>query len=272
MNDHLCCTFIGHSTVLLQTSSTAILTDPHFGERLLWFKRKKPLPFTPGHLPDLSCVLLSHPHLDHLSVSSFKYISVSTPIVVPDGCEKSISRFLPNPIIELTHFAHHELADGTDITAMPVRHAACKICSRTTRNNAYLIRMASTGEHVYFCADSAYGPHFAEAGNLSPVDIAILPIGAYRPRWLMRRTHMTPAEAVNAFEELRALHLIPIHHGTFRFSLESVDAPAEWLRRIVAERPELASRVHLLLPGEQFPSVHPLAPLSRAPLAAGVHP
>jgi len=158
---------------------------------------------------------------------------------------------MPNPVIELTHFARHELADGTEITAVPVVHSASHICPfYPTRSNAYLIRRPGSEGSVYFCGDSAYGPHFAETGKLARIDVALLPIGSYSPRWYMRRIHMTPAEAVTAFEELRAAHMIPTHHGTFRLSLENPEAPIRWLQKILEERPDLALRIHPLTPGE----------------------
>lgn len=244
-------TFIGHATILLEIDNSKIITDPHLGKRTLFFGRKRPLPYPPANLPSISTVLISHTHFDHLNISSYKYISCAVPIIVPEGSERAIGQFVPNTIIELAHFAEYELPDGTKVTALPMRHRSSRLSHlRFKRSNAYLIRKSDTC--IFFCADSGYSEHFGEIGNLAKIDLAFLPIGSYEPRWLFKNCHMTPAEAVRAFEDLRASHLVPIHHGTFRLSLEAMDAPAKWLEKIVGERPDLANRIHILKPGEKF--------------------
>lgn len=246
------CTYIGHATALIGMGETNILTDPHFGSRTLFFPRRQPLAFAPQDLPELACVLISHTHYDHLNIASFKYISTGVPIIVPEGCERAIGQYVPNPIIELSHFADHELASGVRITALPVKHHSSRISHlRYGASNAYLLRRPEGG-CVYFCGDSAYGPVFQETGNLGRIDLALLPIGNYAPRWLMHRCHMTPAEAVQAFADLKASHMVPIHYGTFPLSLEGKDAPLAWLEKIFEDRPDLAARIHPLAPGERF--------------------
>lgn len=231
---------------------TTILTDPHFGKRVLFFPRKTPLPFPPSDLPDLSAVLLSHTHYDHLNTASYRFVSCSVPIVVPEGTERAIGQYVPNPIIELAHYADHELADGTRITAVPLLHRSSRLSHlRFTKSNGYLIRRPE-GSCVFFCADSGYGKLFGEIGNMGKIDLALLPIGSYSPRWPMRRCHMTPAEATQAFEELKASHMVPIHHGTFLLSMEGLTKPIEWLKKILEERPDLASRIHPLEPGQSI--------------------
>ena len=247
------CTFIGHATTLIGAGEAKILTDPHLSNRTLILKRKSPLPFAPSELPELSCVLLSHTHYDHLNVASYKYISCNVPIIVPEGSEPTIGQYVTNPIIELSHYANFELPDGTEITAVPIKHKSCRISSlRFTNSNAYIIHRPDTKTRIFFCGDSAYGSHFGEIGNLGPIDIAILPIGGYEPRAFMKASHMTPAEAVQAFEDLGAKHMIPIRHSTFRLSLEPIDAPLQWLENITISRNDLTKRIHLLKPGETF--------------------
>ncbi len=253
MSTRISCTYIGQGTTQVRLGETLILTDPHLGKRAFLSPRLQKLSITPASMPDPACILLSHTHCDHLDISSYKYISTGVPIVVPEGREPAIGRYLPNPVIELAHYAVHELACGVEITALPVIHSSSHIFDLgISRSNAYLIRKPGMEGAVYFCGDSAYGPHFRETGNLGRIELALLPIGSYEPRWLMRNKHMTPAEAINAFEELGAAHMVPIHHGTFRLSLESPAAPRRWLEKILEERPDLRSRVHPLEPGENF--------------------
>jgi len=247
------CTFIGHATTLIGIGNTNILTDPHLSNRSLISKRKSPLPFSPSELPELSCVLLSHTHYDHLNISSYKYISCKVPIIVPEGAQPSIGQYVTNPIIELSHYASFELPDGTEITALPVRHRSCRISSlRFTNSNAYMIKRADKNERIFFCGDSGYGGQFSEIGKLGSIDLAILPIGGYGPRAFMKNSHMTPVEAVQAFDDLGAEHMIPIRHSTFRKSLEPLSAPTKWLKKIIETRDELTNKIHILKPGEEF--------------------
>ena len=83
------------------------------------------------------------------------------------------------------------------------------------------------------------------------MDLALLPIGAYRPEWFMKSRHMNPEEAVRIFEELQARYMIPIHYGTFKLSTEPIEEPAKWLRRIAIEK-GLTDRLRILEPGETF--------------------
>ena len=253
MNPNISCTYVGHSTALIGIGGAHLLTDPNFGSRVLCSPRRSELAFDPARLPELSCILLSHTHCDHLHIPSFKFISCGVPVIVPEGCEPAVGNYVPNPIIELSHFADHELADGVEITAVPVTHSKSHLFPMVeSRANAYLIRKHGSPGTVFFCGDAAYGAQFREIGNLGQIDLALLPIGGYEPRWFMGRVHMTPAEAVTSFEDLRARHMIPIHHGTFRLSLENIEAPIAWLEKILAERPDLATRIHPLHSGEHF--------------------
>lgn len=253
MAENISCTYIGHATTIVRIGGSSLFTDPHFGRSTLIFPRRKALPFSPSELPTPSAILLSHTHYDHLNISSYKFISCSVPIIVPEGSERAIGQYMPNPIIELSHFADHELVCGTTITALPVRHRSSRISHLgCTKSNAYLIRRPDQSGAVFFCADSAYGDHFREAGKLAKIDLALLPIGGYSPAWLQSRSHMTPEEAVQAFEDLNADHMIPIHYGTFNLSLEPLNAPAKWLAKIIGEKEDLATHIHPLAPGDNF--------------------
>lgn len=248
MKNNLSCTYIGHATVLADVGGTRIITDPHLGRRVLCFKRKAPLKLDPVLLDDLRCVLVSHMHYDHMDLGSYKYVSSAVPVIVPEGTEPVIGRLIPNPVIELSHWATHELVDGIRITAVPIHHRGGRLSQlRYTSSNGYIIEKDQLT--VFFCGDSAYGPHFSEIGNLYNIDLALLPMGSYEPRWFMKARHMTPAEAVTAFEDTKANYMIPVHWGTFRLALEKVDAPKEWLEKILEDRPDLQERIFLLEPG-----------------------
>lgn len=251
MDQGITCKYIGHATVLINIGGTYILTDPHFGGRTLIAKRRLPLNINPSLLPDPAAVLISHTHFDHLNIKSYKYISQAVPIIVPEGCDGAITKFVSNPVIELSYFATHHLPDGTQITAVPIKHWGGRFsCLRYTKSNAYLI---SKGDrHIFFCGDSAYGPHFKEIGGLAPIDLALLPIACYLPRWFMHKRHMNPEEAVRACEDLRAKNMLPIHWGSFSLSMEPIDEPIAKLKKMVEERPELKDKIHIVGHGEEI--------------------
>lgn len=248
-NIEIHCTYIGHSTTLIHLDGANILTDPHFGNRILFSKRKPKLNFQPSWLDGLSCVLLSHMHYDHLNVDSYRYIASVAPVIVPERTEPAIGKLIQNPVIELSHWATHELVDGTTITAVPIAHRGGRLSQlRYTSSNGYVIQKGDVT--VFFCGDSAYGPQFKEIGNLYHINLALLPIGCYSPRWFMKKRHMTPAEAITAFEDSRASYMIPIHWGTFRLSLEKIHAPAERIKKILDDRTDLKERIFLIEPGD----------------------
>jgi len=251
MNNTITCKYIGHATTLITIGKTNILTDPHFCRRTLFFKRHAELNTDPAKLPELLAILISHTHFDHLNISSYKYISSKIPIIVPEGCNGAIENYINNPIIELSLFATHQFPDGTVVTAVPAKHRGGRYSQlRYTKTNAYLIQKGKSC--VYFTGNSAYGPHFKETSSLSQIDLALLPISGYSPRWLMRSRHMTPSETVQAFEDLQAKHMMPIHWGSFSLSLEPLGQPIELLKKILEGKPDLEERIHILPHGDDI--------------------
>ena len=251
MKEKITCTYIGHATTLITIGATNVLTDPHFGKRTLIFKRHTPLSYDPAALPKIAAIIVSHVHFDHLNISSFKYIDSNIPVIVPEGCDNAISKFVTNPVIELSLFATHELPDGTKITAVPTRHRGGRFSYlRFSKTCGYLIQRDE--RTVYFAGDSAYGDHFSEVSATADIDLALLPVSGYIPRWLMANRHMTPSQVVEAFEDLKAKHMIPIHWGSFSLSLEPVGQPIERLKQIIDERSDLRERIHIVPHGEEF--------------------
>jgi L-ascorbate metabolism protein UlaG (beta-lactamase superfamily) len=253
MGDTISCTYVGHATTFIDMGGELVMTDPVFSDRVGLQGRKNPLPMAPLDIPSPSCVLISHAHLDHLDISSFKFIPCHVPIVVPEGVGDIVSKYLPNPAIELSHFATHSMPSGLEITAVPAKHHSFRhLPFWSSEANAYIIRKEGAEKRVLFVGDSAYGEHFSKARELGPIDLAILPIGCYEPSWFMKSRHMTPKEALQAFEDLGAKVMLPMHHGTFKLSFEPIDQPLQLLRQELEARPDLKSRVHPLSPGESL--------------------
>ena len=251
MTHSISCTYVGHATTIIKIGNCQILTDPHLRDRVLTQKRLTPIGIDPTTLPDFDAILVSHAHIDHFDVSSFKYLSCNTPIIVPEGKARKFTSLFPNPVIELSHFANFALSGGVEITAAPAVHSACPLLPCIpSKINSYVIRDKNTDSAVFFCGDSGYGPHFAEIGSFGKIDLAILPIGTYTPRFLVKKSHMNPQEALNAFEDLKASKMIPCHFGTFQIFLEAPDAPEKKLLSLLELRPDLKDKVCILKSGE----------------------
>src|SRR5262245_8292596 len=114
-------TTIGHATALIQMGEQSFLTDPNFSNRILFWKRLKKPGIDPNALPPLSAILISNANYAHLDIFSFKFFKSTLPIIAPKGLGKFVSKFLPNPVIEIHPWSHH-LHQGIEIHAIPVQH------------------------------------------------------------------------------------------------------------------------------------------------------
>ncbi|MBI2083528.1 MAG: MBL fold metallo-hydrolase [Deltaproteobacteria bacterium] len=241
--------FLGHATVLIESNGVTLLTDPVLSNRIFWLKRQSPLPINPGDLPPLSAILISHAHYDHLDLPSFKYIPSRVPVIVPPELKKLVSKTLKNPVMELKTGETFSVAKDLTVKAFPVAHYGFRILPfRYTKCNGYLINL--NGHKIFFPGDTAYRSDFKELTS-EGIDMALMPIGCYQPEWFMKKRHISPAEAIQIFEEIEAKQMIPIHWGTFQLSTEPLNEPIEWLERLVAEK-GIAKKVQILKPGESF--------------------
>jgi N-acyl-phosphatidylethanolamine-hydrolysing phospholipase D len=137
------------------------------------------------------------------------------------------------------------------VTVTPAQHFSSR--SPFDRNRALWggFLLALGGHRVYFAGDSGYGAHFREIGaRLAPIDLALVPIGAYEPRWFMRPIHVTPEEAVEAHVDVGAARSVAMHHGVFRLTTEPIDEPARRLVAAVAARGLLPDAFQAVEPGE----------------------
>ena len=230
-------TLVNHSTVLVQQSGTNFLTDPLWSERASPFgwvgpRRRR----SPGvkweDLPRIDVVLLSHNHYDHLDLTTVRRLAWrgESQFVVPLG----LARFLRSESIA----AVHELDWGESVTlgqttihSVPALHFSARSLFDRNRTLWCGYAIESASRLVYYAGDTAFGEHFSAIGKrFGPPRVALLPIGAYEPRWFMSAVHMGPEEAVRAHEILGAQTSIAIHHGTFQLADESIDTPRRRLR------------------------------------------
>lgn len=241
--------FVGHACVQVTLNDHHFLIDTNFSNRILGIKRQGKVGIDLKNLPDISALLVTHAHYDHLDLFSYKYFSQKKTIVAPVGLGHLINRFLHNPVVELETGKTFE-AGPVRITAVPTKHHGFRLSGlRYTHCNGYVIQ--GTHKTIYHPGDTAYGDHFREIGQKFKIDVALLPIGAYRPRWIMKNRHMNPAEAIQAFQDLGAKTMIPIHWGSFRIALDTVEEPLQLLQRdfrVIAD----SSFLKILQPGESL--------------------
>lgn len=234
-------TFGGHATALIRYARAAVVLDPMLGRWVGGVHRAVEPGLAPGDLADVSIAVISHAHGDHLHLPTLAMLPRTASVVVPPGVAARISALGFARVVELAAGADVTL-DGVRVAATAVEHGDDELA----RGNAYVV--AGDGPSVYLCADGGYGPGFAAAGRDHAPDLALLPIGGFAP-WSFRARHMSPLDALYAFEDLRARLLIPIHHGAFALSYERLGEPARWLTALVRER-ELDAHVRVLGAGE----------------------
>jgi L-ascorbate metabolism protein UlaG (beta-lactamase superfamily) len=226
-------TFIGHSSFLIRLPGLNILTDPVFSERCspLRFagpKRVRAPGLAIEKLPQVDLILLSHNHYDHMDLVSLRKIRKRFPkaaIVSMLGNAAYLAAKRLRGVVELDWWQSTRVGEA-GITATPARHFAARTLWDRNETLWGGFWISHGGRSIYFAGDTGYTKFFKEIGaRLGAPDLALLPIGAYEPRWVMAVVHMNPADAVMAFQDLGAKRAIGMHFGTFQLTAEAIDAP-----------------------------------------------
>ena len=238
-------TWIGHSTFLLQIAGANVLTDPVWSDRASPTRSTGPrrwiAPAVKLHaLPPIDVVLLSHNHYDHLDDTTVRRLARTDPRaewIVPLGLKRFLARRGISRVTELDWWQDTHVGALT-VGATPAQHFSAR--GLGDRNRTLWCGFAITGgnRRIFFAGDSGLHPEFTRIGaHFGPFDVALLPIGAYEPRWFMRPVHMNPEDAVRAYQDLRggaprahATTFVPMHWGTFRLTDEPMTEPPERLR------------------------------------------
>jgi L-ascorbate metabolism protein UlaG (beta-lactamase superfamily) len=236
-NGGLRLTFIGHATTLIQVDGQNILTDP------VWAERASPVSFAgpqryvpPGidfdDLPRIDIVVISHDHYDHLDLATLQRLRdhFDPVFVVGLGQSELLHDAGIERTVELDWWQPWAMPNGCKLWGAQAKHWTGR--TPLSRNHSlwmsYVIE--TDGGPVYFAGDTGYGPHFrAVRDKFGPMRLALLPIGAYMPRWFMSYQHMDPAEAVQAHLDLGAASSLAIHFGTFDLSDEGQTEPVRAL-------------------------------------------
>ena len=248
--------WLGHSTVLINFFGVTILTDPvlfpRVGIRLPGITigpKRLTAPALPFHdLPRIDLILLSHAHFDHFDLRTLRCFDETTRVITARGTSDLLKRTRFSNITELDWGESKTLSTTTGemtITAIPVKHWGARTQRDTHRGyNGYIIER--TGRRIIFAGDTAMTDSFAALRRHGPIDVTIMPISAYNP-WI--QSHSTPEQAVQMANAAGARFIVPVHHQTFRLSLEPFREPIERFEVALSQTPE---RIALREIGETF--------------------
>lgn len=238
-------TWIGHATVLVQTQGLNILTDP------IWSERASPFSFlgpkrvrAPGvrfeDLPRIDLILVSHDHYDHMDLATLKRLwRRDRPLVVTSLGNETVIGQAGVPAVTRDWGGRVAVRPGIDVIVERVHHWGSRWGSDRNRALWSGFTVTLPGGNLFFAGDTGWGDGswVRDAARDGPYRLALLPIGAYRPRAVMSGNHIGPAEAAEAYRRLGARHALAIHWGTFRLAGEGINQAPEDLARAVAALP-----------------------------------
>ncbi|MFJ6935013.1 MBL fold metallo-hydrolase [Streptomyces sp. NPDC101132] len=226
-------TWAGHASWVIRTGGLTVLTDPVWSRRILGTPaRMTPVGVRWEDLPPVDAVVISHNHYDHLDVPTLRRLPRRTHLFVPAGLARWCRRRGFTRVTELDWWEAAELG-GVRFDFVPAHHWSKRTLFDTCRSlwGGWVLTDTRTGHRIHFAGDTGYGHWFAEIGRRFPgIDLALLPIGAYAPRWWLRDVHADPEEAVRAHLDLGAARMAPMHWATFVLSAEPVLEPLTRLR------------------------------------------
>jgi L-ascorbate metabolism protein UlaG (beta-lactamase superfamily) len=271
--DALQVTFVGHATVLVQTAGLNILTDPIWSERASLVSWAGPRRVTPpgiafDDLPPIDLVLVSHNHYDHMDLPTLARLRAAhDPLfIMPLG--NALIAHAHDPamrIRELDWWQSQDLADGVRVHAVPVYHWSRR--SAFDRNKALWSGFAieTPGGALYYAGDTGFGDgdYFRQAAlRFGGFRLALLPVGAYEPRWFMHPQHLNPDEAVRVHQLLRARRSIGVHLRTFQLTDEAIDRPDAELQQALQRHEVPAARFTTLPIGGSWAETPPATVLA----------
>jgi L-ascorbate metabolism protein UlaG (beta-lactamase superfamily) len=251
------CTFLGHSTLLIESAGSAILTDPLLTDRIMMKKRAAPLGVAVAALPPLTAITISHAHADHLHLPSLKLLPRDATLVVPEGVGRFVRNLGFSAVSELAWDQRLTLGAFT-VTAVPVNHVRGRFFPwQDTGVNSYVI---DDGVHAFFAAgDVDFGPcpGLDDLAARFSLAAAALPVGGMREvAYYVRRrgkkgVHIDPATAWELFLRTRARMMVPIHWGAVRMARTPLTEPVDAVLG-VARAQGMEDRVRALSPGEAW--------------------
>jgi L-ascorbate metabolism protein UlaG (beta-lactamase superfamily) len=231
--DEIAVTWIGHASFLVQAAGLNILIDPVWGKWVKGIKRIRMPGVELNALPEIDLVLVTHAHFDHLDRRTLRFVAANQPVVVPFEVGNLVHDLGFQVVQELHYWESFEFGP-LRVTLTPCRHWGARMLHDSHRGfGGFILQFGD--RCIYHCGDTAYFDGFHEIGRRFPIDVALLPIGAYDPPSL-RPVHMNPEEALDALLDLDAKQMVPMHYGTFRLSYEPLDEPPRRLLTAAAQR------------------------------------
>lgn len=228
-------TFVNHATFLIQIDGINILTDPVWSLRASPFqwigpKRMRPPGIKFQDLPEIDLVLISHNHYDHLDKNTVHALkkAFDPQFVVPLGVSEYLHDLGIERTVEMDWWNEMEISDELSVSSVPAQHFSGR--GLTDRDKTlwcgYVLETPTST--IYFAGDTGYDGFFKKIGaTFNPIDVALIPIGAYRPRWFMRPIHVNPEEAVLIHKDIGAATSIGMHFGTFPLADDGMNEPRE---------------------------------------------
>ncbi len=226
-------TWIGHASFLVQLAGKSALIDPVLSDKLgFGLRRNVPPGLSWSALPKIDMVLITHNHRDHMDARTLNRLGADPVYVVPRGLGSWFARRGLTRTLEMDWWQESEV-EGLHVTFVPSEHWSRRGLTDLNRSwwGGYVIR--GGGHSVYHSGDTAWFDGFELIRQrCAPLDAAMLPIGAYAPRWFMKRQHMNPDDAVRAFIALGAKRFVAMHWGTFKLTDEPLQEPPKLLQAV----------------------------------------
>ncbi|MEJ2004495.1 MAG: MBL fold metallo-hydrolase, partial [Cyclobacteriaceae bacterium] len=253
-------TYINHATFLVQTANSNILTDPIFSERASPFqwagpKRMRPPGIKLDQVPEVDMVFISHNHYDHLDEASVKSIyERDKPLfIVPLGVGKFLNSIGITNHVELDWWEDHQWKN-LNIQSVPAQHFSGRGMFDRDKTLWAGYMLETPGHRIYFAGDTGYREAmFRELGERAGnPDVALLPLGAYRPRWFMSPIHVSPAEALKIHFDVKAGQSIAMHYGTFPLADEGQFTPVKELDSVLVQQGLNDSEFIVLPEGQRY--------------------
>ena len=248
-------TWIGHATFLLQADGMNVITDPHFSKRASPVSFAGPERGTPpgisiDDLPSIDVVLISHNHYDHLDSDSIKALAKKNP-QTQFLCPLGLEGFLTSRGAKIVHeldWGESVEWQGARFIAEPCHHWSSRFPWDRNKTLWASWVWETAEKRFLFIGDTGYSQDFVALGEkYGGFDWAMIPIGAYEPRWFMKEAHINPEESLKIFSEVRAKTAFASHWGTFQLTDEPMDEPPQKLRESL---PADADNFHVLAHGE----------------------
>jgi L-ascorbate metabolism protein UlaG (beta-lactamase superfamily) len=225
-------TFLKHASLLVKDIDQYLLLDPVFSDIFFFIKDFSPLAFDVQEIPKPDHILISHGHYDHLDISSLSKLDKDTHVISPLGYGEEFAEIGMENRTQMDWYDTLRQGDR-EIIFLPSNHWTMRnpvVGPNRSLWGSYMIKTAA-GPTIYLGCDTAYFDGFKQIGGEFDIDLAVINLGAYEPRWFMAPSHINPRETVQAFKELNAKRLMIAHWGTFRLGDEPVHFPPLAIRR-----------------------------------------